>query len=470
MVRLRIALISVDTKVKHWSAVASVHHNYRAVILDSNGAIINRAHLSCPNDKAAKERVRHLASYGQAVELWDGPRKINIEMEGQAARSNVGFPSRRVASVDIVHDVAAAETVWRSLEKPDQCTPYQRFDLLAAWQRHVGERAGLLPFLVLARDNDNRPVGLLPLVLQTALGVRCATFMGGAHATFNMGLWEREFAASTSSADLRALMTMLAARDEADVLVLRHQPTYWRDLQNPLVLLPHEPSAVYCPVRTIERGAGEENLISPTLRRRLKRKERHLLPFAGYRYTIASDDADIVRLLDWFFQVKPQRMAQQKLPNVFAEPGVEQFIREACMTKLANTGHMIDIHALECDEEVIAIFAGVSDGQRFSMMFNTYTMSRKAKCSPGMILIRNIIDHFAGQNYRAFDFGIGSFEYKLLFCQDYEPMFDTFIPLNLRGRLAAGAIAAVDGAKRMVKSNPALHRVALNLRNHVLQN
>ena len=68
-------------------------------------------------------------------------------------------------------------------------------------------------------------------------------------------------------------------------------------------------------------------------------------------------------------------MAEQKLPNVFAEPGVEDFIRSACLAPLAGGGRAIDIHALECDDEVIAIFAGVADGHRFSMMFNTYTMS-----------------------------------------------------------------------------------------------
>ena len=43
--------------------------------------------------------------------------------------------------------------------------------------------------------------------------------------------------------------------------------------------------------------------------------------------------------------------------------------------------------------EVIAIFAGVADGHRFSMMFNTYTMSESARYSPGLILMRDIIDH-----------------------------------------------------------------------------
>jgi CelD/BcsL family acetyltransferase involved in cellulose biosynthesis len=206
------------------------------------------------------------------------------------------------------------------------------------------------------------------------------------------------------------------------------------------------------------------SLISKSLRRRLQCKERRLQPLAGYRYYIASDDADITRLLDWFFQVKPRRMAQQKLPYGFAKPGAEEFIRAACLTKLADGGRAIDIHALECDEEVIAIFAGVADGHRFSMMFNTYTMSSKAKFSPGLILMRYVIDHFAGQNYRAFDFGIGSYDYKLLFCKDHEPIFDSFIPLSVRGRLAASALSTVDRAKRLVQRNPPLLDVAHSLR------
>ena len=76
---------------------------------------------------------------------------------------------------------------------------------------------------------------------------------------------------------------------------------------------------------------------------------------------------------------------------------------------------------------MIAIFAGVDDGHRFSMMFNTYTMSANSKYSPGLILMRDIIDHYAAQDYRALDLGIGSDDYKRLFCKDDEPIFDSFI-------------------------------------------
>ena len=97
---------------------------------------------------------------------------------------------------------------------------------------------------------------------------------------------------------------------------------------------------------------------------------------------------------------------------------------------------------------MIAIFAGVADGHRFSMMFNTYTMSASSKYSPGLILMRDIIDHYAGTDYRAFDLGIGSDDYKRLFCKDDEPIFDSFIPLSQRGRFAAAVMSAFNRAKR----------------------
>ncbi|SDK08982.1 MULTISPECIES: GNAT family N-acetyltransferase [Bradyrhizobium] len=374
--------------------------------------------------------------------------------------------SGRIAGIDIVHDLASAEAVWRGLENQQASfTPYQRFDFVAAWQRQVGEREGLVPFIVIGHDAERRPLLLLPLALRHAYGARCAGFMGGKHSTFNMALWDRDFAASATQADLEGLISAIAQRAEADVFALHQQPLRWRDLPNPLALLPHQPSANDCPVLTMEPGAAPATLVSNSFRRRLKGKERKLQSLPGYRYHVASTEADATRLLDWFFRVKPLRMAEQKLPNVFADPGIEDFIRLACTTPLPNGHHVIDIHALECDEEVIAIFAGVADDYRFSMMFNTYTMSASAKYSPGLILMRDIIDHYAAQDYRALDLGIGSDDYKRLFCKDDEPIFDSFIALSQRGKLAAGVMSGLNRTKRLVKHNPALLGMAQKLRN-----
>jgi CelD/BcsL family acetyltransferase involved in cellulose biosynthesis len=386
-------------------------------------------------------------------------------IENRTADAQAWSRASRIASVDILHDLGEAETVWRCLESPRQfSTPYQRFDFLSAWQRQVGARQNFSPFIIVAYDADRRPLALLPLVLRHERGVRTACFMGGKHATFNMALWDKDFAAGVTAADLDALMGAIRSKSAADVLALTQQPLRWRESPNPMALLPNQASANDCPLMLMMPGAPPAARISRSFRSRLKGKERKLQALPGYRYCAASTDAEIQRLLDAFFQIKPLRMAEQKLPNVFAEPGVEDFIRNACMKRLVDGGHAIDMHALECDDEVIAIYAGVADGYRFSMMFNTYTMSGNSRHSPGLVLMRNIVDHYAGRGYHTLDLGVGSDDYKKLFCKGDQPIFDCFIPLSVRGRVTAVAMSGLNRAKYLVKHTPALFHMAQKLR------
>jgi CelD/BcsL family acetyltransferase involved in cellulose biosynthesis len=386
-------------------------------------------------------------------------------IESRTAEAQAWSKASRIASVDILHDLVPAEAIWRGLEDQQQfSTPYQRFDFLGPWQRQVGAREGLIPFIVIACDAERRPLLLLPLTLSHRRGVRTACFMGGKHSTYNMALWDRDFAANATAIDLDALISGIRQRSAADVLALDQQPLRWRDLPNPMALLPNQASVNDCPLMTIVPDEPPTARISTSFRRRLKGKERKLQALPGYRYCVAQTDDEIKRLLEAFFRIKPLRMAEQKLPNVFAEPGVEDFIRDACTARLASGGHAIDIHALECDDEVIAIYAGVADGHRFSMMFNTYTMSDNSRYSPGLILMRNIVDHHAERGYRALDLGIGSDDYKRLFCKSDEPIFDCFIPLSLRGKIAAAAMSGVNRTKHLVKHNPALFQMAQKLR------
>ena len=386
-------------------------------------------------------------------------------IESRNAAASAWSASSRIAAVDIFTDLDQAEAAWRSLELQHHLsTPYQRFDFLRPWLRMVGARAGLRPLVVVAYDRDRAPLLLLPLVLRQELGVRIAHFMGGKHATFNMALWNRDFAAVASRADLDIVFAAIHEREAVDVLAFDQQPLTWQDLPNPMGLFRRQPSINDCPLITIVPGTPATTRVSHSMRQRLKTKERKLQALPGYRYHVAAGDADIKRLLDAFFRIKPLRMAEQNLPNVFAEPGAEDFIRDACMARLSGGGRVIDIHALESDGEVIAVFAGVADGTRFSMMFNTYTVSAISRYSPGLILVRHIVDHYAERGYRSLDLGVGSDGYKKLFCKANEPIFDCFIPLSPRGSAAAVAMSASSRTKRLVKSSPALLRLAQRLR------
>ncbi len=79
--------------------------------------------------------------------------------------------------------------------------------------------------------------------------------------------------------------------------------------------------------------------------------------------------------------------------------------------------------------------------------------------------MREIIDRYAGLGYRSFDLGIGSDDYKRLFCKSDEAIFDSFIPLTFRGKFAALGMASIAHGKRVVKQNPALMHMAQIVRN-----
>jgi CelD/BcsL family acetyltransferase involved in cellulose biosynthesis len=391
------------------------------------------------------------------------------KLHGSDANSPAHPVAGRVARVDIIRDMAAAETSWRAFEGADfLLTPYQRFEFLDAWQQSVGRHEGAAPFVVIARDAANQPLVLLPLVIYRENGAKIARFMGGKHPTFNMALWRRDFAETVNTGELEALISAIRMQpDGVDVLAFTQQPKRWRNILNPLASLAAQPSTNPCPMMTMSPGCKPEERVSTSTRRRLRNKERKLQALPGYRYFVATTDDDINRLLNGFFFIKPQRMALSKLPDVFSDSATKTFVRDACLAKLPNGERAIEIHALECDAELISIFACVADGERFSTMFNTYTISENARYSPGLILLRYMIDHFGELGYSSLDFGVGSDEYKMTFCKDDEPLADAFIPLTARGKFAALGMSSLTHAKRLVKHNPALMHMAQLLRNAI---
>lgn len=386
----------------------------------------------------------------------------------EAVRRVASKTATAVARVEVFDSFRAVEAEWRTLEQGQTATPYQRFDFVNAWQNHVGVRLGAKAMPVVAYDAEQRVVMVLPLVVRPLGPFRIACFPGGKHSNFNMALWRRDFASSATRADVRSILSRLATRAPTlDALALNQQPLDWNGATNPFALLPRQPSVNECPLLTIDPKAPGART-GGTFRRKLNGKERKLQALPGYRYVVARTETDATRLLEAFFAIKPLRMAEQKIKNVFAEPGTEAFIRSACLDGLAAGNAAIELHGLECDAEVIAIFAGIGDGHRFSTMFNTYTMSEAARNSPGLVLIRNMIDHHAQLGFSSFDFGVGTDDYKLQFCKDErQPLFDSFIALSTKGQIAASVLSLQTGLKRGIKRSRTAMRMFHWLRHSV---
>lgn len=360
---------------------------------------------------------------------------------------------------EIFRDFAKVAPLWRAFEADADLTPYQRFDFLNLWQEHIGKKEGVEPLLVAAYGEHDEPLCLLPLGKFTHGPFPVARFLAGKHANYNFGLWRR--GASFPRAFAQQLLDALAkAEPDLAALELHNQPYSWHGAENPLLAFPHQPSPSIG--YRLKLGDSGEAVLSRQLttsyRGRIRGKEKKLAKLPGYRYFVASSPEEVQRCMDAFFVQKRAYMAMMKIPNPFDEPEVEAFLRAA-----ANAG-ALEIHALECESEVLALYAGVRDGKRLSTMISSYTASESSRWSPGIITLSHIVANVADRGLAIMDLGVGEAEYKFVYCNEKEELFDSFIPLSSKGYALAPLLRAQASLKRFVKTTPMLWKAAKTVR------
>ena len=160
-----------------------------------------------------------------------------------------------------------------------------------------------------------------------------------------------------------------------------------------------------------------------------------------------------------FFAQKAERFALQGIDNVFAAPGTADFIREVCIQGLAEGRPTVEIHALDCDREVLGVFACLNDHVCYSSMFNSFALGDAARFSPGVVLISYILKDCIERGIQAFDLGVGKAAYKDYFCDHHETLFDSYFGLSMRGQAYVAALSAKSGLKRWVKHSPSLMKL-----------
>jgi CelD/BcsL family acetyltransferase involved in cellulose biosynthesis len=377
----------------------------------------------------------------------------------------------RIARVDVFDDMGQAEPHWRALERPHAfCTPYQRYEFLVLWQRHVGTEAGFTPFIVAGFDAIGTPLFLLPLGRRSLGPWKVVEFLGGKHANFNMGLWRRDVAATIGADALRAVLKRLAG--SADLMMLLNQSLTWAGTTNPFALLPHQRAA----------NLGFSGALAPDFeallrartnaaaRKKMRKKERTLAGYGAVRFEQAGNPDQVHRVLDAFFKQKSARMRMLGVPDVFAAAEVRRFIEAAATERLSGGNPLLELYALSVDDIIVATIGGIAGDGRFCAMFNSIVAGRYAVESPGEQLLLNLVRTCCERGFETFDLGIGEAHYKNLFCGDAEPLFDSFLPLSPAGRLLAPAASLVEAGKRAIKQHALLWsmvRALRRLRAHV---
>ncbi|MFD1701788.1 GNAT family N-acetyltransferase [Methylopila henanensis] len=368
------------------------------------------------------------------------------------------------ATVEVHRSIEAVEDEWRALLGGGVATPYQTPDFLGAWSANAGKLEGVAPLIVVARDADARPTALLPLGVKRRFGLQVASFLGGTHVNYNMPVFRAGRLGLFTPAETRRLMRLAAEKGGVDVFALANQPRSWRGQPNPLTALPDQPSPDFAYSGRLAPSI-EEHLQRHTSaktrsaqRRKLRRFEEH----GPVRIFRADSEHDRARVLDAYFRQKAQRLAARGIDNVFAEPGVEAFIRAAA--GLDGSRQAIDLYGFDVGGEIAATFGVIADSRRMCGMFNSITSCDLARYSPGELLLNFMVEDAIGRGLQEFDLGVGAAPYKALHCPDVDPLFDSVFGVSAAGRLAAAAIGGKRALKAWVKSSPRAYALATRLR------
>lgn len=360
------------------------------------------------------------------------------------------------ARLEVFGDLAAAEPAWRMLQAAPFCGPYQSFGWAEAWCATVGVAHRLSPCIVLAYDAADLPVALLPLVVDGQATIRIARFIGGKDSNANLGLFAHPRA--WDRAALRALLVAAASRARIDAVALQNQPEAWEGVANPLLALGYQPGANLGRVGRLSSDPGKtvRTRLSKHARKLLRQKETRLGTLGAVTHRVAATDVEAAAVIDAYVR---QKSARARSTGVGAPSSQQaQFLRRAAQGT-ANGPPSLELHALWCGDEIVATFGGTGHHGRFSgMILAIEDRPEIARCSPGELLLKAVLEDLSRRNFLAFDLGLGDARYKHTFCDTPEPMYDTFLGITMRGHVAAAGLAAAARLKRALKRSDRVRR------------
>jgi CelD/BcsL family acetyltransferase involved in cellulose biosynthesis len=364
-------------------------------------------------------------------------------------------------------DLASVEQVWRDFQEIADCTPFQTFDWLSAWQRHIGAITSVTPAIVIGRRGDEI-LFLLPLGVARGAFMRRLTFLGQDLCDYNAPLLAPDFARIAGSAfaglwaDIRALLQATPALRH-DTIALGKMPAKIGAQPNPMLHLDVQlnPSNAY----ETDLGGDWEKFYaarrSSSTRRRDRTKLKKLGDLGEVRF-VNPGDGDLGKTLDTLVHQKTKSFARMGVGNLFAKPGHAAFFAE-----LATAPHMrglVHLSRLDVGSTWAAVNLGLTFRDCYYHILASYDDGEVSRFGPGAAHLRELLKFATERGLRRFDFTIGDEPYKRDWCDTEQLLYDYSASATLRGLPVTTLALGKRSAKRMIKHSAPLWGLVVRMR------
>jgi CelD/BcsL family acetyltransferase involved in cellulose biosynthesis len=373
-------------------------------------------------------------------------------------------------NLDIYRSLDVVEREWRAFEQVAECTPFQTFDWLAAWYRHIGRRDGVVPVIAVGRFADGKTAFILPLAVEPQRSVRRLCWFGQELCDYNAPLLARDFSQRVTPGRFLAIWRELRNRMQSDAQ-LRHD---WIEFEkmpetigvqiNPFTYLPITANANSAHITQL--GDDWESFYrakrSSATRRRDRAKRKRMAEFGDISFVTAADPDDARQTLETLMAQKSRSFARKGIADMFARPGYREFFVDFASNPA--TRHLAHVSRMEIGETLAAANFAITFGDCYYHVLSSYCEDELTRYGPGSLHLRELMAYAIKLRLRRFDFTIGDERYKTEWCDLRLKLCDYNAAATWRGWPATFSSIVRRRIKRFIKQTPLVWRMVCQFR------
>ncbi len=371
-------------------------------------------------------------------------------------------------TLDVVGSLGEVEALWRAFEQEAACTAFQAFDWHDAWQRNIGARQGVRVAVVVAR-REGRVVALFPLQVEKTHSINLLRWHASDLCDYNTPLLAPDFeslpAAGNFAEVYGAMLGLVRATPGLtfDGVELTKMPERVGTQPNPFlkILTTLNPNGAYAtPIHGPWEDFYKEKRSSSTRRR--DRTKRKRMADIGEVAFVTAEGADAVRdALFTLMEQKEQAFVHMGVPNLFARPGYRDFYMDISTRENARLAH---VSRLTVGGETAACNMGLMFRGAYYHVLASYSGGEVSRHGPGAAHLHEIMRYAIDSGCSVFDFTIGEERYKQEWSDGVLLLHDHRCAVSLKGHIVLLPTIISEQAKRAIKQNPTLWKLAQKVR------
>ena len=395
---------------------------------------------------------------------------LEAAAEASVPRNDDAIEAAQPISFSIHHSLAAVEDEWRWFQECAELTPFQTYEWLAAWHRHIGIRDGVVPAVVLGHFADGQTAFIMPLAVDSRGAVRRLRWFGQDLCDYNAPLLSRDFSERVTPAGFISLWQQLCTKMQSDPqtrhdwIEFEKMPETIGGAVNPFTCLDLSPNANSAHIAQLQDDweTFYRAKRSSATRRHDRAKRKRMAQFGEVRFVTAANSADARVTLETLMRQKGTALGRKGISNMFARPGYRDFFLDLATNPA--TQDLVHVSRVEIGSALAAANFAILYGDCYYHILSSYCEGRLAHFGPGALHLRELMAYAIGRGVHRFDFTIGDERYKNEWCDELLRLYDYSAAVTWRGRPASALSASRRRLKRYIKQTPAIWRIASQLR------